>query len=81
MPWGHNVKAVGRISFIAAENGSVCGFGGFEPTGRDILLQSIAVAPGHQGRGIGKKIMFDALERARRFGAPKPICHLQRMNR
>ncbi|WP_397508116.1 GNAT family N-acetyltransferase [Rhizobium ruizarguesonis] len=33
------------------------------------MLRSIAVAPGHQGRGIGKKIALDVLERARRFGA------------
>ncbi|TBC93190.1 GNAT family N-acetyltransferase [Rhizobium leguminosarum] len=64
-----DLQGVGRIFFIAAENGSVCGSGGFEPAGRDILLRSIAVAPGHQGRGIGKKIALDVLERARRFGA------------
>lgn len=66
-----DLEGAGRIFFIAAENGSVCGSGGFEPAGRDILLRSIAVAPGHQGRGIGKKIALDVLDQARRFGATR----------
>ncbi|KQV36288.1 arsenic resistance N-acetyltransferase ArsN2 [Rhizobium sp. Root1204] len=59
----------GRMFFLASAGGSVCGSGGFETAGSDILLRSIAVNPDYRGQGLGKTITMDVLERARRCGA------------
>jgi N-acetylglutamate synthase-like GNAT family acetyltransferase len=64
-----DLEDAGRMFFLARMDGSVCGSGGFETARGDILLRSIAVDPGHRGRGHGKTITLDVLERARRAGA------------
>ena len=64
-----DLEEAGRMFFLATSEGSVCGSGGFETAGGDILLRSIAVDPHHRGRGIGKTLTLNVLDRARQGGA------------
>jgi N-acetylglutamate synthase-like GNAT family acetyltransferase len=64
-----DMEDAGRMFFLASAGGSVCGSGGFETAGPDVLLRSIAVDPDHRGQGFGKAITLDVLQRARLVGS------------
>lgn len=64
-----DLEDAGRTFFLASAEGAICGSGGFEIAGGDILLRSIAVDPDHRGQGLGTAITLDIVERARLSGA------------
>ena len=64
-----DLKDAGRMFFLVRSDGATIGCGGLEVTGGDVLLRSIAIDPRHRGRGLGRKIARDVLERARLGGA------------
>src|SRR3974390_2158345 len=43
--------------FIQREGSNVVAVGGIEPVGGDALLRSVAVAPSHRERGLGRHIV------------------------
>ncbi len=52
----------GRVFFRFSSEGGTVGFGGLEGNAPDMLLRSVAVAPGNQNQGHGGRIVA-ALER------------------
>jgi N-acetylglutamate synthase-like GNAT family acetyltransferase len=61
-----DLERPGRMFFAATANGSVCGVGGLEIAGRDILLRSLAVLPDQRCKGIGKAIIENLVDIARK---------------
>ena len=61
----------GVISLVAEEEGLIVGhllFSKLRAPDRCVALAPVSVAPGHQNRGIGSKLIRDGLARARRDG-------------
>lgn len=70
----------GVLAYVDEHRGELRGFillGFYEPTdGRDGYiadLLAIAVAPSHQGNGIGRKLLHHAIELARLAGRQNPV--------
>ncbi|WP_211347159.1 GNAT family N-acetyltransferase [Saccharothrix australiensis] len=57
--------------FVAEEGGEVRGFASVELAAwhRRLVLRQVTVAPGHRGRGIGKRLIELALDHGRSLGA------------
>jgi amino-acid N-acetyltransferase len=56
-----------RTGFVAAAEGGIVGFAALEIySSKFAELRSLAVAPGHQGHGIGRRLVQACLELARR---------------
>jgi len=55
--------------FSIADDGQLLGTAGLHILWRDLAeVRSLAVKPGNQGQGIGRKLVNDVLERARQLG-------------
>ena len=54
--------------WVLAEGGEVLGVLVMRPAEDHLFVDNVAVAPGHQGRGLGRKLMAFAEARARRDG-------------
>ncbi len=53
-------------AFVVAEDGGkIVGSAGLEAYGDTALLRSVAVAPEHRGRGVGRRLVESALTEAR----------------
>jgi GNAT superfamily N-acetyltransferase len=59
--------AAGEVS-VCAEDGDLAGILVLEPAADHLLLDNIAVAPGWQGRGVGRLLLDFADAEARRAG-------------
>ena len=59
--------ADGRV-FVLEDGGEVVGFFGFEGEPPKGVLEWMFVLPGHVGRGVGRLLWTEALERARAAG-------------
>lgn len=55
--------------FVARSGERVAGVVGLEYYGAYALLRSLAVAPAHRGKGLGRRLVARALEEAARQGA------------
>jgi ribosomal protein S18 acetylase RimI-like enzyme len=53
------------------EGGEVLGVLVMRPAEDHLFVDNVAVAPGHQGRGLGRELLAFAEERARREGLPE----------
>jgi len=63
-------------NFIVAESpeGELAGCGALLPLWTDIAeIVALAVAPGFRGRGVGKQLVLELLQRARNQGFPEVI--------
>lgn len=49
---------------LADAGGRIVASAGLERYGRQALLRSVAVAPDHRGRGLGRRLVLSILERA-----------------
>lgn len=49
---------------LAVSGPEVLGCAGLEVQGEDALLRSVAIAPGHQGEGLGQRLLARMLEEA-----------------
>ena len=62
----------GEVWVLAGEaDGEVLGVLVMRPAGDHLFVDNVAVAPGHQGRGLGRELMAFAQERAERDGLPE----------
>jgi ribosomal protein S18 acetylase RimI-like enzyme len=62
----------GEVWVLAGEaGGEVLGVLVMRPAGDHLFVDNVAVAPRHQGRGLGRELMAFAEERARRDGLPE----------
>jgi ribosomal protein S18 acetylase RimI-like enzyme len=57
--------------WVLAEGGEVLGMLVMRPADDHLFLDNVAVAPGHQGRGLGRELLAFAEERAEREGLPE----------
>ncbi|WP_396290410.1 GNAT family N-acetyltransferase [Curtobacterium sp. KT1] len=70
-PVGHVVEPGGAV-FVARLDDQVIGCIGIVPTTPGVFeLVKMAVGPGHQGHGTGRKLIAAALDRARELGAQR----------
>ena len=53
------------------EGGEVLGVLVMRPADDHLFVDNVAVAPGHQGRGLGRELLAFAEERAEREGLPE----------
>ena len=53
------------------EGGEVLGLLVMRPADDHLFVDNVAVAPGHQGRGLGRELLAFAEERAEREGLPE----------
>jgi ribosomal protein S18 acetylase RimI-like enzyme len=56
-------------TWVAVEAATIIGVLAFRPTAAVVLIENVAVAPSHQGRGIGSALLRLAERRARESGA------------
>ncbi len=74
-PWSHKVFVSelairhGRAYRVAREGRLMVGYIGLMFVEDEAHVTTVAVAPGYQGRGFGKQILFGAIEVARNEGA------------
>jgi N-acetylglutamate synthase-like GNAT family acetyltransferase len=54
--------------FVGEQGGAIVATGALEPLGTDCLLRSVAVVPGSQGRGWGRRMTMQLLDFARAIG-------------
>jgi ribosomal-protein-alanine N-acetyltransferase len=73
-PWTahHFWSELGQIStrhyVVAVEDGAVVGYAGLCDYPDEAFVQTMAVAPAHQGRGLGATLLLDLLDEAARRG-------------
>lgn len=58
-----------RYRVLRDEAGSLLGYLGVSVHGTDAELQTVAVSPGHRGRGLGRHLLEVAVDVARQAGA------------
>lgn len=69
-PFGHYVAAGGDVLVARDCTAGVVGCVALEPAGDGVFeLSKMAVAPAQRGRGIGRRLLAAAIERARALGA------------
>ena len=54
--------------WVACDGGFVCGFAVFFACGDEMFLENVAVAPAHQGKGIGGQLIAFVEDSARNAG-------------
>ena len=74
------LAATPSVRFRVALERRVQGYAVTGRAGRTGYLQRLAVAPGHQGRGLGSALVVDALGWARRRGAHAVLVNTQEHN-
>jgi len=61
-----------RQYLVYEENGKILGVCGLHISWEDLAeIRALAVNPQHERRGIGAKLLYHAIEEARRLGVPK----------
>jgi len=56
-------------TYLVAEDGALCGFGGVMLVGDEAHITNLLVAPEHRGQGIGRRLMIRLIEAAIDEGA------------
>jgi ribosomal-protein-alanine N-acetyltransferase len=56
-------------TYLVAEDGVLCGFGGVMLIGDEAHITNLLVAPEHRGQGIGRRLMIGLIEAAIDEGA------------
>ena len=56
-------------TYLVAEDGALCGFGGVMLVGDEAHITNLLVAPEHRGQGIGRRLMIRLIEAAIAEGA------------
>lgn len=56
-------------TYLVADDGAVCGYGGVMLMGDEAHITNLLVAPDHRGQGIGRRLMIGLIESAIAEGA------------
>ncbi len=67
--WGELAQRASRTYVVAEEDDVVVGYAGLLVNGPEADVQTIAVSPRAQGRGLGRTLLSAVLDRAREAGA------------
>jgi diamine N-acetyltransferase len=73
----------GHTFLLAAENGEELGFAGFElnaAEGPKAKLHKIYLLPSSQGKGVGKALLVDVADRARKAGQKSLLLNVNKYN-
>jgi ribosomal-protein-alanine N-acetyltransferase len=68
--WSELARPESRHYVVAADDGDIVGYAGLVTSGGDADVQTLAVSPRAQGRGLARALLGDLLEAAARRG-----CH------
>ena len=72
-PWSEAVfneeLSAENRTYLVAEDGAICGYGGVMLVGDEARITNILVAAGHRGQGIGRRLMIGLIESAIAEGA------------
>ncbi|WP_432494005.1 ribosomal protein S18-alanine N-acetyltransferase [Kineococcus gypseus] len=77
--WGE-LAAPGRTYLVALEGEEVLGYAGLAVSGADADVQTIGVARGAQGRGLGRRLLRALLTAARDAGATRVLLEVRADN-
>lgn len=61
--------AAGHHYLVAVEDGELAGYAGLAVNGDEAWINNIAVVPARRGHGLGRRMVGDLLDEARRRGA------------
>jgi ribosomal protein S18 acetylase RimI-like enzyme len=61
--------------WVARAAGGICGVLVLRPQPPALLVENVAVAPGHQGQGLGRRLMTFAEEHARAAGLDEVVLY------
>lgn len=67
--WAELAERPRRDYVVATEGGDVVAYGGLDHAGEAADIMSVAVAPEHQGRGLGRLVLAELERRAAAGGA------------
>jgi ribosomal protein S18 acetylase RimI-like enzyme len=74
-PWPMHVDYAEKIgqghTWVAENDGAVVGLLVLEPQDDHLLLDIVGIAPGHQGTGLGNRLLGVADQQARALGLPE----------
>ena len=63
-PWWDRPRTLRALAedtvFVAREDGAPAGFVSIRSVGDDMLVEQLLVAPGHEGRGVGHRLLAHA---------------------
>ncbi|GAA1328428.1 ribosomal protein S18-alanine N-acetyltransferase [Leucobacter albus] len=69
-----------RYVVLEADDGALCGYAGVLVLGADGDIQTIAVAPGLRGKGLGRALMNELISEADRRGATRVFLEVRADN-
>jgi len=77
--FAEELQADGRYYLGAARvaDGAVIGYAGLWFDGYDAQVMTIAVAPEHQGHGLGRRLLTALVAHARELGAPQVLLEVR----
>ena len=71
MFWNELAQGDTRTYVVATEGDEVVGYAGLAEMPDEAYVQTIAVAPAHQRRGLGARLLTHLLDDAKRRGSPR----------
>lgn len=71
MFWDELAQGPSRTYVVAEEDGAIVGYAGLAAMPDEAYVQTIAVAPSHQRRGLGAELLTLLMDDAKRRGLPR----------
>ena len=79
--WSELAGVPATRHYVAAEaDGELVGYAGLMVVGTDGDVQTLAVAPAHRGRGLGRRLLEDLLAEAARRGCTQVLLEVRHDN-
>ncbi|MCW2599148.1 MAG: ribosomal protein S18P -alanine acetyltransferase [Frankiales bacterium] len=78
--WSELGQVTTRHYVVAVDEGAVVGYAGLCDYPDEAFVQTMAVAPAHQGQGLGAALLLDLLQEAERRGQRKTLLEVRADN-